>query len=318
MFFFISSSVFDFTAKVLDFDHKVEYLAGMSIASYIKEDLATRIRAGRDLPARLTFEALSHHYEVSHTPVRTALAELVEEGLLKKGANRRLAINGRRVCRSRAKRKTALPAPPRDPYRVVADDLVQRSFEGNAIYLREQAAANRYGISRPVIRNIFNRLVGTGLLEHIPRHGWRLRPFRKEDLDAFLEIRELLELKAMELARPHLVEEDLRAILNRNVLPASANALPQVDNSLHAHIIDKAGNPYITDFFDRHGEYHENLFAWESTDRQMSIETVRQHHDILNALLSKDWRAARKAMAVHIRANHSLLSSLRPKTQDQR
>ena len=43
------------------------------------------------------------------------------------------------------------------------------------------------------------------------RRAWRLRPFRKEDLGAFLEIRELLELKAMDLAWPYLVDENLRA-----------------------------------------------------------------------------------------------------------
>jgi len=148
----------------------------MSLACDSKNDLAARFRAGEELPSQLTWDALSRYFKVSPTPVRTAITGLVEEGLLKKGANRRLTVSARRVYGNRSKRKAALPAPPCDPYRVVADDLVQRSFEENAIYLREHAAARRYCMSRSAIRNIFSRLAVTGLLEHIPRRGWRLRP----------------------------------------------------------------------------------------------------------------------------------------------
>ena len=85
---------------------------------------------------------------------------------------------------------------------------------------------------------------------------------------------------------------------------------PRIDESLHAYIIEKSNNGYIKDFFDRHGPYHAILFDWEDQDRQTAIETARQHRDILNALLQKKWRTARKALSDHIRWNHPILSKV--------
>ena len=87
-----------------------------------------------------------------------------------------------------------------------------------------------------------------------------------------------------------------------------------MDNSLHAYIIEKAANRYIRDFFEHYGKYYEVLFAWEDCDRNSTILAVQQHRAILKALLKKDRRAARRAMADHIRNNHAFLKSVGPES----
>jgi len=52
------------------------------------------------------------------------------------------------------------------------------------------------------------------------------------------------------------------------------------------------------------------LFEWEDHDQEVAIETMRQHREILNALLKKNWSAAKKAMSHHIRDNHPILGKL--------
>ena len=215
-----------FDANVLDFVAIVKYLAGMSIATYIKDDLAAQLLSGRELPVQLTFDSLAEHYNVSYSPVRTAVAELIDEGLLEKGLNRRLRASAPLSAIAEL-RTPKQPEPPSDPYEVIANDLVQLSFQGDPVYLREEATADKYDISRSAIRNIFHRLAGEGMLDHIPRRGWRLRPFRQDDLRAFIEVREVLELKALDLARRKLDAEVLKRILNANSLPKSPEARPQ-------------------------------------------------------------------------------------------
>ncbi|QDV49507.1 GntR family transcriptional regulator [Gimesia fumaroli] len=282
----------------------------MSLKNYIKNDLEVRLRNGEDLPAQLTLESLSEHYEVSFSPVRTALAELVEEGLLQKGANRRLVLNTEQIKPLKRGKKSVLPEPPVDMFEVITNDFVKLSLQGEPIDIREEVTARKYNISRSSLRIILNRLAGTGILDHIPRRGWRLRPFRQEDMQAFLEVRELLELKALELAKSHLVQEDLQRILAGNVIPKKKTESVLIDNSLHEYIIEKAGNYYIQDFFQHQGRYYDILFDWEDQDRETAIETVRQHQSILNALIKKDWRSARKALSYHIRNNHPILSKI--------
>ena len=268
------------------------------------------MRSGQELPAQLTLESLAEHYQVSFSPVRLALAELVEEGLLHKGANRRLVLNADQVKPLKRGKKSVLPEPPADMFEVITHDFVKLSLEGEPVDIREEVTARKYQISRSSLRIILNRLAGTGILDHIPRRGWRLRPFRQEDMQAFLEVRELLELKALDLSKSHLIEEDLRRILNGNVVPEADTDRVLIDNSLHEYIIEKAGNYYIQDFFQRQGRYYDILFDWEDHDRETAIETVRQHQSILNALIKKDWRSARKALSYHIRDNHPILSKI--------
>jgi DNA-binding GntR family transcriptional regulator len=274
----------------------------MSIATFIKQDLIANIRSGEIVSDRLTLDALSKRYRVSATPVRAAIRELIEEKYLKKGDNGRLAVLveslGGAACS---------PQEPTDWGEVVANDLVQMSLEGVPVLLREETTAEKYGISRSSIRQIFHRLAGRGILEHLPRRGWQLRPFRQADLDAYIDMRVTLECKALELAWPRLVDEDLQAMLEGNVLPMNSEARPVSDNSLHAYLIEKSKNPFITDFFDRHGEYYNALFEWENLDRDAQIQEIRDHREILEALLRRDRPAAEQALASHIRNNHPVL-----------
>lgn len=280
----------------------------MPLTKYIKRDLSARLKSGQALPAPLTIGALAEHYNVSFTPVRTAMAELIDEGLIKKGPNRRLMAVAPRKSSARTQDQPKLPDPPRDPFAVISGDLVRLCLQGEPVYLREEATAEKYGISRSAIRNILHRLAGEGVLDHVPRRGWRLRPFRSDDLQAYVEVREVLELKALDLASSKMVDADLQRMLNANRFPTSEDDVPHIDEALHDYIIAAAGNSYIRDFFARQGRYYRLLFEWEDHDRETAIETVRQHREILTALLERNWPAARKALSHHILNNHPILS----------
>jgi len=277
------------------------------IASYIQNDLAARLRSGQELPAPLTIDGLSGHYRVSFTPVRAAIAGLIDAGLVVKGPNRRLIAVPSRSRTVRSRRVVKPPELPPDLFAIISRDLVQLSLGGEAMFLRGEATAERYGISRSAIRGILHRLAGEGVLDHVPRRGWRLRPFRQDDLQAFIEIREVLELKALDLARPRLVAADLRRMLEANQRPTTAGAKPQVDETMHEYFVAKSGNGYIRDFFERQGRYYRLLFEWEDQEPSVARETIRQHREILTAVLEKNWVAARRALSHHIRENHPIL-----------
>lgn len=103
---------------------------------------------------------------------------------------------------------------------------------------------------------------------------------------------------------------DLPAMLDGNRLPKNPSQEPAIDNFLHRHIIKKAGNHYIADFFDRHGQYYSSLFDWESLDRKASLNAIRQHRRILKALLARNFNAAEKALVDHIRNSHPELKTV--------
>ena len=57
----------------------------MSIASFAKQDLWSRLRFGQQLPAELTLESMADHNSRRFAPVGAAAAEFVLEGGLLKG-----------------------------------------------------------------------------------------------------------------------------------------------------------------------------------------------------------------------------------------
>ena len=267
------------------------------MAAYIEEDLKARIHAGSGLPPKLTLDTLSRHYGVSFSPVRAAVAKLIRDRWLRKHENGRLEVNPDPPRGARPRRGVEGPA---DRERRMAADVLRRSLNGDAAWMREEAAASRYGIGRTVVRQVFARLVGGGLLEHVPRKGWRVRPLRAEELDAYLEIRETLELKALELARPRLVRADLERMLAAND--------QGLDNDLHRYLLEKSENRYIRDFFERHGAYFTTLF--DTLSAGAVREMAAQHRRVLQALLRRDWAAAGDALAHHVRCQRPLVRKM--------
>jgi DNA-binding GntR family transcriptional regulator len=279
----------------------------MSIATFIKQDIIASICSGEIGSDRLTLDALSKRYRVSLTPVRAVVRELIEEKYLEKGGNGRLAVRVDVIGGP-----ASAPQEPTDWGQVIANDLIKVSMGGEPVLLHEETTAEKYGISRSSIRQVFHKLAGRGILEHLPRRGWQLRAFRQANLDAYIDMRVTLELKAFDLAWPRLVDEELQVILDGNRLPAHPNDRPVVDNSLHAYLIEKSKDPFIADFFDRHGKYYDALFEWEDLDRDAQVQEVRNHREILQALLRRDRPAAEHALENHIRNNHPILLANRP------
>ncbi|MBY0522128.1 MAG: GntR family transcriptional regulator [Gemmataceae bacterium] len=276
-----------------------------TITEFVKQDLKARLPTGVGLPSKLTLVALSEHYQVSLTPVRIAVRELVDEQVLVKEANGRMALH---PAARPADEDLSPPTRPALAQRIEATltaEILRQSLRGEAEYLREEATAERFGIGRTALRQVLNRLAGQGLLDHLPRRGWRVRPFDEGEMIAYLQVREGLELKALDLARPHLDRADLRRMLRGN----ERNA-PRLDNDLHRYLIEKAGNRYIRDFFGRHGIYYATLFDYAAPATNVVKAMARQHRTILRALLAENWKGARKALAHHIRSQRPVVLRL--------
>ena len=285
----------------------------MSLVSRIKNEIGSRIERSEGLEIPLTVQGLSEQYGVSYTPVRKAIRELIEVGLIRKKSNGRLeAITPKK--HSKKPNFRTEPEPEKKPVENITRELVEISLGGEGCFVREEATASKHGLARSTLRQILQRLAGEGLLEHVPRRGWRVKPFRQEDLQAFLQVREVMELKALELARKKLTaleaKKKLRHIKASNKIHQNGEVRVSIDNSLHKFIIGLASNSFIDDFFQRHGKYYSILFEWEGDDKEAGIQAVKQHHRIIEALLKEDWELAAKELSAHLHTNHPVLQEI--------
>jgi DNA-binding GntR family transcriptional regulator len=285
----------------------------MKLASRIEKDLSAQLLSN-SLSCPLTMDGLSQHYGVSYTPVRKALNGLIEEGLIRKKENGRLELIETFKPHTYEARSFEIEDIP-DPSIEITRELVELSLSGKEVFIREESTARKHGLSRSSLRQILLKLAGEGLILHIPRRGWQVKPFRQEDLQSFIEVREVMELKALELAQSKLSKPEakhrLQEIKASNQILKNRKVKVKIDNSLHQYLLELARNPYLDDFFQRHGKYYSILFEWEGGNENAAIQAVHQHHAIIDALIDEDWALARTELSEHLRTNHPVLQEIR-------
>lgn len=273
----------------------------MSLTDHITADLRRRLAAQEpDLDLRI--EALAQRYQVSTQPVRLALAHLVREGALRRDRSR--SFNPAPAQGRRRKLPAAVPLEPstHDIHRQLSKLAVELSLKGEETFLREESTAAQLGVSRGAAREALQRLHGEGIVEHVPRRGWRVRAFSRADTADFLEVREVLEVRALTLAWDRLERADIERFLQGN-----APGTRKPDNGLHDYWIERSGNRYIRQFFAQHAPFFSTLFAWEDHDRAAAEQSCDQHRAILRAILANDRAAATAALITHIHGNHPVL-----------
>ena len=293
----------------------------MTISDYIEQDLESRIRSGNDLPERLTLGQIAEMYDVSLTPVRAALDGLIERKLLIKQDNGRLQIAApigpRRPASKQGKKKAARPAPPVDWDAALGREIIILSLvDPSDPFVREEAMAEKHGIGRTLLRSVFQRLAGGGLLEHVPRRGWRVPSFQKDEMESYLDIRETLEVKALDLGRAKLNPSDLERMMDGN--GPSAVRRGAIDNTLHSYFVKASGNRYIEAFFDSNGRYYNALFDYAALGAKVVAEMAEQHLEILKHAQAKRWAKARASLAHHIQSQRPVMEAMIATVRAQR
>jgi DNA-binding GntR family transcriptional regulator len=281
----------------------------MTISEQIENDLKAHIVAGKTPPYPLTLSGIAKHFDVSLMPVRAAVDFLAKESYLIRADNGRLSINTRRRSRDPAKAlKTVTRPAPVSPDQKLTEHIINLSLQGADVCLREEATADQFDIGRTVLRRIFNRLSGEGIIEHLPRRGWRVRPYSERDMLDYIDFRETLELHALDLSRQRLNPEFLHELIEGN--SPRPNGKPQLDNRLHRHWIDRADNRYLREFFDQHEIYYETLFARAVLDDETVARRAGEHRLILKALLDNDLPKAIAALSKHIKDQRNHVARL--------
>ena len=127
---------------------------------------------------------------------------------------------------------------------------------------------------------------------------------------AYLEIREALELKALDLAKPRLELGHLEKMLAGNQATAEGES-PRLDNRLHQYLIEKSRNRYIQSFFRQYtATYYTAVFDYAAPEAHVVAKMASQHRQILEALIAKHWAKAIQALSEHIWAQRPILKSL--------
>ncbi|MCB1234298.1 MAG: GntR family transcriptional regulator [Verrucomicrobiae bacterium] len=202
------------------------------------------------------------------------------------------------------------PIAPRAPAtsrrQIPAQGILRAIFNGefrSGDPLREVALAERFKVSRTPIRESLRELEGLGVVEHRVNCGAVVMPFGARQVREIYEVRRLLETEAARKAAGRVPPAELNRLkLAFESLLASGDEDVnwRLDRDLHQAIADHCGNDRLAREIGRYANLIQAVR--EAVGALMPVQeiTVRQHLEILEALLARDPAAAAAAMGRHL------------------
>lgn len=188
----------------------------------------------------------------------------------------------------------------------IAKVLFDRIYEGfyhPGSRLKELELAAEFGTSRTPIREVLQHLARLRLVQVIPNKGAEVIGLTVDDVAELYEIRQALELLALEAALPNLRLQDLRGFRAR-IQATEPRGDPQeisvLDNELHAYIIKASRKPRLEEIVLQLLRLIER-FRYVAFRDPAGVERAnREHLELIDALFRRDLGRARAVLADHL------------------
>ncbi len=181
-----------------------------------------------------------------------------------------------------------------DAYEQIKDRIIDLRMSPGSSF-SESGLASELGIGKTPVREALVRLELEGLVEVIPRSGYRVAPVTLKDARDLLDLRALLEAEAARLAAGHAEDgRSLRAL--EGLCRASYNSRDLVsirrflraNTEFHATIASVGGNQRLARTLRQVLEQLERLFHLGLALSSREDEIVHEHQDLLEAILRGD------------------------------
>jgi DNA-binding GntR family transcriptional regulator len=172
--------------------------------------------------------------------------------------------------------------------------------------LPEAELSRRLGVSRTLLREVFRRLEGAGLIILQPNRGVVVRDFTPQEVEEVYYLRTVLERAAVPLIIRRLAPADLKALreIEREFETACRRAdmanMILTNLAFHRRLDQASGNPFLCQFLQiSHLQTHQILhLAW--LDAQRLKYSIREHQAILAALAQQDAARLERAVEEHL------------------
>lgn len=191
-------------------------------------------------------------------------------------------------------------------YKYVKSKITSFKFKPGE-YITDIKIANYLNSSRTPVREAFRKLEREGLLIYKPRHGWKIYILSLKDINEIFEIKITLEgLLSRKAAKckNKILRRKLKESLQR-MQEASVNNLigtwVKIDVDLHNNIFKMAGNQRATNFIENINDQWNRLRIGFSTRIQRTEQSISEHKNIVEAILSNDADKAEQETKEHLR-----------------
>ena len=206
----------------------------------------------------------------------------------------------------------------------IAEQLEERIFNGtyaDGDRLDEVRLAEQFGVSRTPLREAFQRLALSGLLELIPRRGAFVRQPGPVELIEMFEVMAELEAVCGRLAALRISDTALTELREANescqsaVEARDADAYYFENERFHRIIYQQSGNSFLA---QEAAKLHKRLQPFRRQQlrfRGRMGQSMSEHEEIVRALETGQAEAAAKALRNHVAVQgekfHQLMATLK-------
>jgi DNA-binding GntR family transcriptional regulator len=278
------------------------------------------IKAGRLMPGTILMEgSLAAIFGSSRTPVKQALSDLSERGVIQRFDGRGFVVGSAKAPRRVPVTAGLLGLDEANPelprtwawqriYDGVERALIFHSALGK-FRVNEVELARHYKVGRTVAHDVLVQAQSTGLLAKDERLRWYVVPLDEKRVCDLYDLRELLEPKAMAAGVGRVPPDFLSGMAER--LEAAIAAYPRVsaaemdalEHGLHVTSLGYCDNREIMEALKRTRCLH--FTQKHMLGAQVSYPTdepfMTEHLDVVRAMLRGDAAKVEAHMLIHLR-----------------
>ena len=196
-------------------------------------------------------------------------------------------------------------------FQVIRTAIVRGELPGD-MPLRQDEISTALSVSHIPVREAFRQLEAQGLVRIYPNRGAVVTKLSCKELSDVMDTRILLEVGALRLALPHIMEEDLaraRELLELFSKEKDPIKGAELNLKLHFSLYDPCDNRTLLSLID---QMHANVDRYITPffgKEEVSAElyTVDEHSQIISACESKDTELATAILRTHLQRTKNLL-----------
>lgn len=196
---------------------------------------------------------------------------------------------------------------------VLAERIEQAIISGDlqpGSKIREQTLATSLGVSRGPLREAIRRLEGRKLLQRTPNIGVSVAALSPTDLNEVLQLREVLEGLACSLAAKNMTDEELKQLAElldqhqqqRSVQDGTGYYQESKDFDFHFRIVKGSRNVRLIQMLCEDLYYLLRVYRYKSSTKPgRAKQALKEHKDVVAALMRRNSEDAEQKMRLHIR-----------------
>jgi DNA-binding GntR family transcriptional regulator len=275
-----------------------------ALSGWLSARIIERLRElGLTPGTHITEQALADHFQVSRTPVRSALKALAQAGAVAQEPNRGYFV-AQPPAALTANEVAAADDDDKLYYRIAEDRLKGRIPQR----VTEAQLVRRYKVARKRVAATLSRMAHEGWLQRLPGHGWAFEAMLDsvKGYEDGYRFRAVIEPAALRQPGYHLPKEAIvrlrtsqRDFLEHNGRYTDVQAF-ELGSGFHEAIVGASGNAFLLDALRRVNSVRR-LFEYRAKrDRAGILGQYREHMAMLDLIEAGKLERAAKLMEKHL------------------